>query len=362
MRTTSNQGSPSRIAALRTIIATVGVMVMALTLVSCAELSSRGETSGLAGKAIVETAGEETEDNAADEPRNLGMPTSAPLVGPEPGTSKTINLASGRSFILHVPEDYTPQKTWPVVLAFHGWKETAGMMKRYSELSAAQAITVFPSGEERAWAPAPYAETTGAEDTQFVRDIVDSLRATYAVDDDRIYATGMSNGGGFAAYLGCQMPEVFKSVATVSAAYYQAIHASCKGEPVGRLDMHGTLDPVVDYYGGTRHKERYVAVGEVVAMDAQRNRCEGGVRTERLANNALLIQWEQCTRPVQHIRIGGGEHVWPGGTYDTDSEVGSGFATDKVLDFFAIPGRPDGTEEAGTVSTGTMEESELTDS
>ncbi|MGO2574312.1 MAG: alpha/beta hydrolase family esterase, partial [Corynebacterium casei] len=77
---------------------------------------------------------------------------------------------------------------------------------------------------------------------------------------------------------------------------------------------------------------------------------------------ALLVQWEQCQRPVQHIRIGGGQHVWPGGTYDKDSEVGDGFATDKVLDFFGIPGRPAGMEEAATVETGTMEENELSES
>lgn len=341
------------------LVAGATAVLMGAALVACSELPSQGETTSLSGE---DTITPTSEANAASETRNLGLPKSAPLVGPEPGESKTINLASGRSFILHVPENYEPGKKWPVVLAFHGWKETAGMMQRYTELNAADAIMVYPSGVERAWAPAPYAETTGEEDTQFASDIVDSLRATYAVDDDRIFATGMSNGGGFAAYLGCQLPNIFKSVATVSAAYYQAIHASCKGEPVGRLDMHGTLDPVVDYYGGTRHKERYVAVQEVVAMDAQRNLCEGNLRTERLANNALLVQWEQCQRPVQHIRIGGGQHVWPGGTYDKDSEVGDGFATDKVLDFFGIPGRPAGMEEAATVETGTMEENELSES
>src|SRR5699024_8357385 len=107
---------------------------------------------------------------------------------------------------LHMPASYQPGKKWPVVLAFHGWKETAGMMEGYTEMDAAEAIMVYPYGKDGAWAPAPYAKTTGTEDIQFARDIVDSLRATYAVDDDRIFATGMSNGGGFAAYLGCQMP------------------------------------------------------------------------------------------------------------------------------------------------------------
>ena len=291
MHTTSHFGR----AAAKKITLVLSAVVLTATLASCSEVSSRGETSSLSGESSTAVSSElEANPGTYD----LVLPTSAPLAGPEPGSSQTINLASGRKFILHVPSSYQPGKKWPVVLAFHGWKETAEMMQRYTELDAADAIVAYPAGEDRAWAPAPYAKTTGAEDTQFVRDIVDSLRATYAVDDERIYATGMSNGGGFAAYLGCQMPDVFKSVATVSAAYYQAIHASCKGEPVGRLDMHGTLDPVVDYYGGTRHKERYVSVPEVVSMDAQRNRCEGNLNTERLANNALLVQWEQCQYPV----------------------------------------------------------------
>ncbi|APT82577.1 alpha/beta hydrolase family esterase [Corynebacterium ammoniagenes] len=331
-------------------------VVVGTGLASCAEFPSRGETSSLSEEG---SANMDSHPTTEADTKDLGLPTSAPLVGPEPGKSSIINLASGRKFILHMPASYQPGKKWPVVLAFHGWKETAGMMEGYTEMDAAEAIMVYPYGKDGAWAPAPYAKTTGTEDIQFARDIVDSLRATYAVDDDRIFATGMSNGGGFAAYLGCQMPDVFTSVATVSAAYYKPIHESCKDEPVGRLDMHGTLDPVVGYYGGTRHKEPYESVPDVVTLDAKRNRCEGELTTERLANNALLIQWELCEDPVQHIRIGGGRHVWPGGTYDNASEVGKGFATDKVLDFFAIPGRPADMEEAHTVETGTLDENEF---
>ncbi|MDY3127934.1 MAG: alpha/beta hydrolase-fold protein [Corynebacterium sp.] len=279
------------------------------------------------------------------------MPTSAPISGPGLGESKTINLSSGRTYILSVPADYSPEKSWPVVLAFHGWKESARAMAKYSELSAAEALVAFPQGKDSAWAPAPYATTSGSEDVQFVTEIIDTLRATYNVDDQRIYATGMSNGGGFAAYLGCQMPDVFAAVASVSAAYYQSIHADCTGEPVARLDIHGTLDPIVDYYGGTRHGARYNSVPDVMEMDAMRNRCSGEQITERMSNNALLTTWTQCEKPLQHIRLGGGHHVWPGGNYDSMKEAGTGFATDKVLDFFGIPGRPADTEQIDVVSS-----------
>ncbi len=45
-----------------------------------------------------------------------------------------------------------------------------------------------------------------------------------------------------------------------------------------------------------------------------------------------------CTTPLEHIRIAGGSHVWPGGTADAHNEVGKFFATDRVLDFFAGSG------------------------
>ncbi|APT86803.1 hypothetical protein CFL01nite_06520 [Corynebacterium flavescens] len=301
--------------------------------------------AGIASCAKAEAPTEAASAGQWNKASALGIPTSAPLVGPGPGESKTINLPSGRNYILHVPKDYSEDQQWPVVMVFHGLGDTAANTQAYSLLDSAEALVAYPQGIEKAWSPAPYAKTTGEEDRAFVADILDTIRATYRVDDARVFATGLSNGGGFAAYLGCTMPEVFRAVGTVSAAYYDAIHQGCSDEPVARFDIHGTNDPVVDYHGGTRHDTHYNSVDEVMQQDAKRNRCTGGVRTSRLVNNALELNWTNCEEPLQHIRIAGGGHVWPGGEYDKDQEVGKGFATDRVLDFFGIPGRPSGTQQ-----------------
>ncbi|WP_235923068.1 alpha/beta hydrolase family esterase [Corynebacterium lizhenjunii] len=279
----------------------------------------------------------------------LGFPTSSPISGPEPGEIKRINLPSGRYFLLRLPQNYSAQRQWPVLLSFHGWSETAETMSAYTDFDAAQAIVAFPQGQDKAWAPAPYATATGEQDVAFVRAVVDALRATYVVDDQRIYAAGMSNGGGFAAYLGCQMPEVFAAVASVSAAYYDKIHDGCRkyhATPVGRLDIHGTDDPVVSYFGGRRHGEAYSSVMDVLSNDEQRNECSEQIVTTRLSNNSVRMSWTGCSAPLEHIRIGGGSHVWPGGKYDKSNGLPEGFASDAVLDFFAIPGRVAGTENS----------------
>lgn len=278
---------------------------------------------------------------------DLGVPLSPMLVGPEPGETKNIRLSSGRTFLLHVPSDYSPERSWPVLLAFHGWNDSPENMEGYTQFDAAEAIVAYPQGVDKAWSPAPYATTSAEEDLDFVHTIVDSLRSTYSVDDDAIFAAGLSNGGGFAAFLACRMPGTFRSVATVSAAYYEGIHSECSEQPVGRLDIHGTDDPVVNYEGGVRHGTAYFSVTEVMNQHQKRNKCVGDVQTVRLTNGAVKETWTGCQAPLQHIRIEGGSHVWPGRPSRDKPEVGRGFATDTVLDFFGIPGRPEGTEEHG---------------
>lgn len=275
----------------------------------------------------------------------LGIPKSSPISGPEPGETKRVKLPSGRSFLAHLPKDYDSEKKWPLLFAFHGYGQDDESMLTGTSFDESGAISVFPLGKDKAWAPAPYAKTTGREDLKFVDDMIDALRATYNVDDEAIYAAGMSNGGGFTAYLGCQRPDVFAGIASVSAAYYDAIHEGCSNDALPRLDIHGTDDPIISYFGGTRHDTPYRSVTDVLNDDARRNGCGDKVDTTRISTTAFRQNWVGCDEPLVHIRIGGGSHTWPGGETDKTAEDGKHFATDKVLDFFHIAGRPTGTED-----------------
>ena len=193
--------------------------------------------------------------------------------------------------------------TWPVGLL-------AETMEQVSGLDSVNAIVVYPEGVEQAWAPAPYAATSGEEDLGFARVLLDHVRDEYPVDGSRIFATGFSNGGGFAAYLGCHLPETFHAVAPVGAAYYEAIHLGCTTEPVARLDIHGTDDRTIHYYGGTRHGERYEPVPVVLDRVAENNGCTRSTMTRR-SQDVIVQHWQGCRLPLVHVRVGGGAHVWP---------------------------------------------------
>lgn len=228
-----------------------------------------------------------------------------------------------RLFRVSTPEGFHRGRQWPVVFAFHGWQETAETMEDASGLDAAEAIVVYPEGVDRAWAPAPYATTSGEEDLGFVRTLISHISADYPVDRTRLFATGFSNGGGFAAYLGCQMPATFRAVAPVGAAYYEAIHANCADEPVARLDIHGTHDATINYYGGSRHGARYESMPDVLAAVAERNGCRSSSMT-RDGQDVIVQHWQGCRLPLIHMRVGGGAHVWPPD------------ATPEVLTFFGV--------------------------
>lgn len=275
-------------------------------------------------------------------------PTGAPVAGALPGETTRINLPSGRSYLVHLPENYDPSQAWPLILTFHGWGQNGQAMATATHFDAAQAISIYPDGapsrppnaDKKSWAPAPYATASGEEDLQFVDEIINSARRTWAIDDSQLYAVGFSNGGGFAQYLACQRPAQFAAIATVSAAYYSKVVENCDPGTVGHLDIHGTDDQVVSYSGGKRHDTKFLSVPEIMDVAAQRNHCRGNVEHQRLIGGAERTTYSDCVAPVDHIRINGGRHTWPGYSGNRTDAMPENFATDKILDFFRIPGRP----------------------
>ncbi|QGU04542.1 alpha/beta hydrolase family esterase [Corynebacterium comes] len=238
--------------------------------------------------------------------------TASRSVGSPQKTRQATLTVDGRDrhYRLSTPEGFYRGKQWPVIFAFHGWDGTAAALEETTGLSGARAVVIYPDGVDRAWAPAPYAKTSGKEDLAFVRALLDDVVSTYPVDRRRIFATGFSNGGGFAAYLSCRMPDTFRAVAPVGAAYYESIHADCAEQPVAQLDIHGTHDDVIAYHGGRRHGMGYESVPEVLDGVARRNGCEGTVITRR-SQEVLEQHWLGCRLPLVHLRVGGGAHVWP---------------------------------------------------
>src|SRR5436305_2185699 len=92
------------------------------------------------------------------------------------------------------------------------------------------------------------ADPSRPDDVAFVAALLDRLERKVCMDRERVYATGVSNGGGFAARIGCELSARIAAIAPVAGGYRSL--AECRPDrPVSVLEIHGTSDPVVPYDG-----------------------------------------------------------------------------------------------------------------
>jgi polyhydroxybutyrate depolymerase len=215
----------------------------------------------------------------------------------------TGRISSGgidRGFRLHVPASYHPGGPAPLVLNFHGLGSNATHQESYSglieESDEAGFILVTPegSGTPQRWY---FIDLPGAEvdDFAFVRALIGHLDQTFCIDQSRIYATGMSNGGFMSAALACEMSDVFAAVAPVAGVTYLP---GCDGKPpVPIVVFHGTNDTVVPFGGGNIGPipATLPGVRQTVSRWAQHNGCSAAPETQQVSSDVALETYGACT-------------------------------------------------------------------
>ena len=174
--------------------------------------------------------------------------------------SRTVTVGKlERTYLVHVPPKYDGAKAMPVVLVFHGGGSNPEQMEKYCGLDAkadeAGFIAVYPAGSGHlsflTWNAGNccgYAERNNVDDVAFVRALLDDLIAADRIDEKRIYATGMSNGGIFCYRLADEMSDRIAAIAPVSGTMGSA---TCQPKrPVPIIHFHGTADEFVAFGGG----------------------------------------------------------------------------------------------------------------
>jgi polyhydroxybutyrate depolymerase len=109
-----------------------------------------------------------------------------------------------RTATVFVPPNYDAFAAYPLVFVFHGDGGDGANIRTSLDLepdAAGKAIFAYPDGDQQTWNSA----VTGANsDMDFVMALRDSLRASYCVDLERTFLTGMSRGGFFTNQLACK--------------------------------------------------------------------------------------------------------------------------------------------------------------
>jgi len=265
-----------------------------------------------------------------------------------------------RTYTYHVPAGYDGSHPVPLVLALHGRLGQGSGEERLSHLDKVSDergfLVVYPDGLDRSWADGrggTPSDHKGVDDVKFLASLVDQFEREYHIDETRVYATGMSNGGFLSGRLACELSDRIAAVAIVAASLSESVAANCRpAHPISALVLQGTDDPLVPLAGGSLG--RNTAGGVVLSHDAtvqkfaKLDRCGGEPKKERIADKAGdgttidVTTYVSCASgsEVRGYVVNGGGHAWPGGMqYFPASMIGKTSknmdASEVIWDFFS---------------------------
>jgi polyhydroxybutyrate depolymerase len=219
--------------------------------------------------------------------------------------------------LLHVPRG--ARGRLPLVVAFHGaYDDPRGTSLYYglSRLANREHFAVlYPqASHNKFWE----LRRDQHEDVAQVRAVLDRVERAPCIDGSRVYATGVSNGGGFTARLGCEMAGGLAAIAPVAGGY-APLRRCHPARPLPLLEIHGTSDDVVPY-GGKRVEKKgsisqFLSVSSFLRGWRKLDGCHGGPKRATPGPGITRLSWNDCAggSAVEHVKLADTEHGWPGG-------------------------------------------------
>jgi polyhydroxybutyrate depolymerase len=252
-------------------------------------------------------------------PAVLAIAAAATFYAHNRSNGTLVSSGQSREYLLYVPKRYDRTRPTPLVISMHGaggWPMQQMELSRWNRVADREGfLVVYPSGVAGA---GPRVWHMGEKkDVQFISDLIDKLQASFNIDPSRIYANGISNGGGMAFVLSCTMSDRIAAVGMVGAANLLRWKWCTDRTPVPMIAFHGTADSMAPYRGGTSWvaAESFPDVGTWTANWARRNRCAPDAVDTIVASDVTRREYAGCADDASVVlyTIRGGGHTWPGG-------------------------------------------------
>ncbi|HEY3112783.1 MAG TPA: PHB depolymerase family esterase [Gemmatimonadaceae bacterium] len=235
-----------------------------------------------------------------------------------------VSSGEKREYLLYVPRSYDRSKPTPLVISMHGaglWGASQRDVSRWNDLADRKGfIVVYPSGVGgkgvRVWRAEPGDGLM--KDVRFISELIDTLSASYNIDSTRIYANGLSNGGGMSFVLSCTLSDRIAAVGMVAAAQTMPWRWCTDHRAVPMIAFHGTADRHVPYNGGSSwiSSRPFPNVSRWAANWARRNGCGSNPVESTVAADVTRRTYTNCADDAAVVlyTVQGGGHTWPGGT------------------------------------------------
>ena len=241
---------------------------------------------------------------------------------------------TSRSWITYIPDNYDPETTMPLVLLLHG-RTASGANQAWSSdfNSIAQregVIAVYPEGISLEWnytrPELSQPDENLPDDEAFIAALLDDLALDFNIDTDRVYVTGLSNGGFMSQRLACTMQDRITAFASVAATGTFRLPELCANQgTMPALYIHGTADNIVPWDGmsstDTEGNEFFVSapMSRTIGFWADHNGCGSDLDIEDIPRTndetqTRILNVTECPEdaPVIVYMVVNGGHTWHG--------------------------------------------------
>jgi polyhydroxybutyrate depolymerase len=242
-----------------------------------------------------------------------------------------------RSYYIHFPSTKKTDKRLPLVLVLHGGGKGDGRKPArnlgFSKLSDLNGfIVAYPNGIDAYWRDGRgythRGNNNNIDDVRYISKLIDHLVRNNKADPNRVYVTGISNGGMMTLRLGAELSSKLAAIAPIAANIPKNIVNTSKPvHPLPVLLMNGTDDPLVPYNGGyvrffRKRMGEVVSTQETISFWVKHNRCNAVPATRKLPDRdrsdhsrVIVTSYtkphNRCEEVVLYTIKGGG-HTLPG--------------------------------------------------
>ncbi|MCA0445645.1 MAG: prolyl oligopeptidase family serine peptidase [Bacteroidetes bacterium] len=264
-----------------------------------------------------------------------------------------------RMATIHLPDGYRESGNYPLVLVLHGGGGNGGNAKEMTGMNKVADkngfIVVYPNGTGKlnnrllTWNAGDccgYAQENQIDDVGFLSALIDTLGHRFQVNQKKVFATGMSNGGMMAYRLAYERPDVIAAIAPVGAT--MAMNQISPKGPVSVLAINGMKDLHVPYEGGIGPesivKQDWRPVEESVMTWVKANQCNPVPVVDTKPAYRIDTYFSQNRfYEVALVTVFEGGHAWPGGEKGFilgDKPEPEPNASQLIWEFFSRHSRP----------------------
>jgi polyhydroxybutyrate depolymerase len=236
-----------------------------------------------------------------------------------------------RFYFIYKPESLSQNNNeFPLLFALHGYGSSAAIHKSYTQYENLaeenQFILVYPQGykletvltnSNSHWNSGAWTIGSDVDDVDFIDTVINLVKDKENIDANRIYSSGMSNGGFMSYHLACNLSNKIAAIASVTGSMSKQTFDSCSpNHPMPILQIHGLVDLTVPYNGNDTIGMK--SIDSILSYWANNNGCnpERIIQVTDYFNgkgSIDFINYESCMNnaDVSLIRIPSMGHTWP---------------------------------------------------